>query len=67
MAHDERGRRDIDEAFEVPPRPFFVITEAEVRRWRVCVEVAAVVMGAPVDNEDVWMAARCLYNSDLPT
>jgi hypothetical protein len=48
-------------------RPPYVRSDVEIERWELCVAIAAHVMDAAPDSEDVWFAARAIYSSDLPT
>ena len=47
------------------PDPPFVVTTEDKRRWELCEAIARRDFGP--DAAGVWMAARALYRSDLPT
>lgn len=47
--------------------PPYVKTDEERRRFDLARERAAELFDAPPDSEQVWMAARALYRSDIPT
>jgi hypothetical protein len=56
------------ETIETPgptPDPPFVVTKADKRRWELCQAIAWRTLGP--DAAGVWMAARVLFQSRIPT
>jgi len=46
-------------------RPQWVRTDEQVRRWDAAVETASALF--PGERDQIWMAARSLYRSEIPT
>lgn len=47
--------------------PGFVTSAAERDRWTLSLASAAILLDAQPESKSVWLAARTIYRSDLPT
>lgn len=62
-----RPRRDLSDREREDARyPPYVCTPEQRRRWELSEGIARKLFG-DIDEASVWMAARSIYNGDIPT
>ena len=69
-AIEEEGWGDVDPSGT--PRPPYVLSDEERRRWDLCVRLAEATWrrfepSSPVDGNFMIQTTRALYRSDIPT